>query len=455
MPIDPSILLGARGLQLPDPLETAKQGLSLADLSTASAVRQYALKNAERSDQATQVLGAILPQLQAGNWSEDAVRQAFGNPALQAHPEAAINLLKTIDERRKADLEAQKTRAETAAKATEAKAKAFNDVSSAAFGELKNPNPDAMSLSRVNSIAKFYGLNLPEFTGDQQNPSHISSYLQSVGNAAYAAKDQVTAAETAKQHGIENVLKQAEFEQKKKHEGVQESQSWATINKPTIQATDEGLFSVDPRKPTMAVPITGPTGEPLVKPAKALSETQSVSTGFAMRMRDARATIDQLEEDKSVDPTGQLVAHAGGKGWVGTPANYAVGAMNPQAQVYQQAQRNWVTANLRKESGAAIPPAEMQQELEKWFPVPGDRPEVVASKRASREVAEKAMIINAGPGAKNVPEPVVPTKKDASAAAPQGKFSATTPSGVTVYFDSEAAMNAAKMRWAQISGAPK
>jgi hypothetical protein len=112
---------------------------------------------------------------------------------------------------------------------------------------------------------------------------------------------------------------------------------------------------------------------------------------------------------------------AGGRGILGTPMNAAAGAMNPKAQVYKQAQKNWITANLRKESGAAIPVPEMEAEIVKWFPVMGDKPEVIASKAAAREVAERAMSVQAGPGAKNIAnEPggkVTPNNSENSPAA--------------------------------------
>ena len=63
---------------------------------------------------------------------------------------------------------------------------------------------------------------------------------------------------------------------------------------------------------------------------------------------------------------------------------------------YEQAQENWVTANLRKESGAVIGPEEMKKEIRKWFPVVGNSPEVIEQKRKSREVAEESMRRNAG-----------------------------------------------------------
>jgi hypothetical protein len=120
-----------------------------------------------------------------------------------------------------------------------------------------------------------------------------------------------------------------------------------------------------------------------------------------MRMKDASKTIEELEASNAVDPAGITVAMAGNRGVTAPVTNFLAGEANPKAQVYKQAQRNWITANLRKESGAAIPDAELENEIVKWFPQMGDKPDVIKSKAESRKVAEQAMGVQAGPGAKN------------------------------------------------------
>ena len=57
----------------------------------------------------------------------------------------------------------------------------------------------------------------------------------------------------------------------------------------------------------------------------------------------------------------------------------------------KQAMENWVTANLRKESGAAIPPEEVAREYKKWFPSIGDKPSTIRQKAQARKIAEDNM----------------------------------------------------------------
>lgn len=65
-------------------------------------------------------------------------------------------------------------------------------------------------------------------------------------------------------------------------------------------------------------------------------------------------------------------------------------------QQIEQAQRNFVTAVLRQESGAAISASEFETEQKKYFPQPGDSQAVIEQKRKSRQTAIGNMMMNAG-----------------------------------------------------------
>jgi hypothetical protein len=129
------------------------------------------------------------------------------------------------------------------------------------------------------------------------------------------------------------------------------------------------------------------------------TEGQNLSAGFASRMEAANAITDQLEslqEEQKVQvlPT-KTTASAAGVPFVGGFLQRK--AMSPEQQQYKQAADNWIRANLRKESGAAIPPEEMQLEYETYFPVVGDEPAVIEQKKEARRITTQAMIRNAGP----------------------------------------------------------
>jgi outer membrane protein len=69
---------------------------------------------------------------------------------------------------------------------------------------------------------------------------------------------------------------------------------------------------------------------------------------------------------------------------------------------YQQAKLNFITAILRKESGAAIDSDEFAKEDQKYFPQRGDSDAVLAQKKQARQTAIRTMEIQAGPGAKEI-----------------------------------------------------
>jgi hypothetical protein len=135
---------------------------------------------------------------------------------------------------------------------------------------------------------------------------------------------------------------------------------------------------IDPADPSKGVePIPG---GPATKP----TEGQGLASGFYDRMASSSETIDALE-DSGYDPS--TLSHAA------VPDMLAP----PETQQYRQAQRDWVRAKLRKESGAAIGEKEMADEIKTYFPQPNDSPKTVEQKRRARAVAERAMYRQAGP----------------------------------------------------------
>jgi hypothetical protein len=73
------------------------------------------------------------------------------------------------------------------------------------------------------------------------------------------------------------------------------------------------------------------------------------------------------------------------------------GGPSEQQQQTDQARRNFISAVLRKESGAAIPPDEYTNEEKKYFPQAGDGPKVIQQKQEARKLAIEALKAQAGP----------------------------------------------------------
>ena len=70
--------------------------------------------------------------------------------------------------------------------------------------------------------------------------------------------------------------------------------------------------------------------------------------------------------------------------------------VDPLARQYHVAAQNWVAAQLRNESGAAIAPNEYADALLQYFPVVGDDLDTLDQKRALREASVRGMINSSG-----------------------------------------------------------
>lgn len=79
-------------------------------------------------------------------------------------------------------------------------------------------------------------------------------------------------------------------------------------------------------------------------------------------------------------------------------------------QKYDQAQRDFINAVLRRESGAVISDSEFDNARKQYFPQPGDTPERIAQKQANRAEAIRGIAAGAGPGYR--PENVFSEKGD-------------------------------------------
>lgn len=71
-------------------------------------------------------------------------------------------------------------------------------------------------------------------------------------------------------------------------------------------------------------------------------------------------------------------------------------AKSANDQIYQQAQRQFTEARLRKESGAAIAASEYENDRKTYFPQPGDTKEVLERKARARRVLMEATLRESG-----------------------------------------------------------
>jgi hypothetical protein len=186
-----------------------------------------------------------------------------------------------------------------------------------------------------------------------------------------------------------------------------------------------GATDNTPKRPGVT-PFPAPTTEPIIEPrgtplkgkSSGMTESQSNATAFGMRMASSHDALKDLE-NKGATNTGVIGGTVGGvvglvpligdKLTSGVDNIYnvlpqVVGGYSPQQQQVLNGRINFVTALLRKESGAAISPGEFSTAEKLYFPRPGDDATVIKQKQNARELAIKAMKVQAGPGAKAIEE---------------------------------------------------
>jgi len=171
--------------------------------------------------------------------------------------------------------------------------------------------------------------------------------------------------------------------------------------------------------PAGGVPVgrTAPAaGVPFVGKTAGLNEAQGNATAFGMRMKDSHELLTKLENMGETN-TGLIRGVVGGTfglvPLIGDKLNDAtgnvfnalpgvLGGLSEDQQKVQNARINFITAILRKESGAAISPQEFATAEKLYFPSPGEGTGVIKQKQRARDLAIKAMKVQAGPGAKSI-----------------------------------------------------
>lgn len=133
------------------------------------------------------------------------------------------------------------------------------------------------------------------------------------------------------------------------------------------------------------------------------SKERSQAGAFATRLDDAESVFQDLAAkgfDRASNKSSMQAAAANSNIMgvnVGSIAKGA-GLIDPQVLQQDQAERNFVNAVLRKESGAAISQSEFDNAEKQYFPRAGDSDEVKSQKTRNRAVARAALRAEAGAG---------------------------------------------------------
>jgi len=140
-----------------------------------------------------------------------------------------------------------------------------------------------------------------------------------------------------------------------------------------------------------------------LKSTLAPNESEAKNAGYAQRMVFSDPIIsDPKNISAATDP--KQVARAN----IPLIGNFL---KSDEYQASEQAQRDFLAAILRRESGASIAPTELTEGRKQYFPQPGDSELVLQQKAANRQTALGGVELSAGPSYARS-QPVTPTKEN-------------------------------------------
>jgi hypothetical protein len=145
--------------------------------------------------------------------------------------------------------------------------------------------------------------------------------------------------------------------------------------------------------------IPGGPADPNAAKKAAPTEFQGKSATFGARALEADKILNELGTNYS--PLGiNTKSSAARVPLVGGALEYGANlTLSDNSQKAEQAQRNFVNAVLRQESGAAINRDEFDNARKQYFPQPGDSQVVIAQKARNRQLAINGFRENSRPGA--------------------------------------------------------
>lgn len=178
--------------------------------------------------------------------------------------------------------------------------------------------------------------------------------------------------------------------------------------------------------------IPGGPADPSAAKKAAPTEFQGKSAGFGARAQESDRILNEIAGDYS--PAGINTKNALGNtpligGALEATAN---AALSDNSQKAEQAQRDFMNALLRQESGAAIGKDEFSSGKRQYFPQPGDSAAVIEQKAANRRLAVQGLLNNAGNATVATPQSAAQLKQSSGALTVTDAASyAKVPSGAT------------------------
>jgi hypothetical protein len=169
------------------------------------------------------------------------------------------------------------------------------------------------------------------------------------------------------------------------------------------------------------------------------TEAQGKANLYASRADEADVIINSLKDDYSSLALNTKLGAENMWGIGGLVSPIANTLLPANEQKVEQAQRNFINAILRQESGAVITDSEFANAAKQYFPQPGDSKEVLKQKATNRRTAISGLRTMAGD---------IPSSGATGGWGGDGGagFSVTAPDGKTYTFPDQKSLNNFKMK---------
>ena len=207
--------------------------------------------------------------------------------------------------------------------------------------------------------------------------------------------------------------------------------SWQRLSqpKPETRTAPDGTIT------TVTVPGMDLSGFPVPKGLKAgekvigekaptFNNDEKLAGAFTNRMLEATATFENVTAG-GYDPANIRDFAASS-----LPLALRASALSDSGQQYLAAKLNFITAVLRKESGAAISDTEFKNEDLKYFPQPGESAATIEQKRIARKTAVESMKAQSGGAFDYMQKKMKPSEIDQ---LPKGSVFMERTGGVSYY----------------------
>lgn len=388
-----------------DQADTRKLGLQQNAL-TLAAGRQKFDEGQQSSQRAAQVRAALMGLPQGA--TDDQRIQAMRATATPEGFTAADTLSKSLIDQRKGIAAASKDEAD-AAKTQLARDIALHDFHTQKLATVQTPEDAIAWAQEGKSMGLFsqpgqYERGVAMIQQAAQDPQAFAKWKaaamqggQSVTEQLRQQFEQAKQAEQVRQFGVTDQRIKAEGDANRKNQirvqGMVDARAADKVPA-GYRANPDGSLAF----------IPGGPADPTAVGGKAPTEFQGKSAVYGARAEQADKLISQLAG--KFNPAAINAKQSVEKTWlIGGALGAATNkfALSEDDQKAEQAQRDFVNAVLRQESGAAIGASEFENAQKQYFPQPGDSPGVIAQKAANRKLAIKGFQVSAGKASFSAP----------------------------------------------------